>query len=155
MRSLLRSGWAWTAVGVIALTLAGLWYFVWKSPLDRRTRDILAGADRVEGFRIDGGDVGREPQPPGESGLDGFRVIARGKEQGKEFTDRLAEILSDRKTHTSNWAMCYWPGVAFRVWKGDECVDVLICFKCDNFYCGPPRRIRSEERRVGQEWRSR
>jgi hypothetical protein len=28
--------------------------------------------------------------------------------------------------------------VGFRAWKEEEAVDVLICFTCDNLYCGPP-----------------
>jgi hypothetical protein len=33
--------------------------------------------------------------------------------------------------------------VAFRIYQGDDCVDLVICFKCHNFYLGPPsdRRV--------------
>jgi hypothetical protein len=27
--------------------------------------------------------------------------------------------------------------VAFRVYQGGDCVDLVICFTCDNFYLGP------------------
>jgi hypothetical protein len=121
---------------VFLVLLIGSIAFLW-SPLDRRTTTILSGATKVEVFRV----AGKEPPTEASSGelrIGGFRVLSQGKDQGRVFADRLAAVLSQWKTYSFTYAKCYWPGVAFRVWKGEEIVDILICFKCDNLYCGPP-----------------
>jgi hypothetical protein len=114
--------------------------------LDRRTRTILAGATKVEVFRIDARGLPKasQPRPEGQRRISGFRVTVQRHDQDKEFAARLLEILADEKTHTDRFVKCFDPGVAFRVWKGDEVVDVLLCFKCNNFYCGPPKEFPSE-----------
>src|SRR5262249_278737 len=104
--------------------------------LGRQTVDILSGATKVEVFRIDGkGD--RQPKP-GEAAMLGNPVTARGKDQDEAFAKKLADVLLDDRTYTEEWAKCFRPGVAFRVWRGSDSVKVLVCFQCDNFYCGPP-----------------
>jgi hypothetical protein len=111
-----------------------------KSRLDDRSAHIFAEATKVEAFRIDGGGPARKPKvtAPGDPVLDGYAILDRGKDQGPEFARKLAAILSDPSLDSTARAKCFWPGVAFRVWKGEECVDVLICFYCHNFYLGPP-----------------
>lgn len=108
-----------------------------KSPLDRRTADILRGATKVEVFRVSSGELDEKPKP-GDSTIGGYRVLSHGKNQGSDFAVKLANVLTDRKTYTNNRAACFNPGVAFRVWKGDSAVDIIICFHCSNFYFGPP-----------------
>lgn len=110
-----------------------------KGSPDTRTAAILTGATKVEVFRIDGGEESPGPKAtkPGDVAVDGYPVLARGKDQNKKFAAKLADILSDEKTYTDQFSKCFWPGVAFRVWKGDDSVDVVICFKCQNFYLGP------------------
>jgi hypothetical protein len=109
-------------------------------PLDWRTRVILNGATKVEVFRIDGGDAGRDARvfTPGDGVMDGYRITAQGTDQGPEFAARLAGMLTDRWGYSLTGVKCYNPGVAFRVYKGEERVDVVICFKCSNLYVGPP-----------------
>jgi hypothetical protein len=111
-----------------------------------RTKAILSGATKVEVFRLDGEDLdlGGKTQATGERRIGGYRVTGQGPDQGREFAVRLAAVLSDEKTYTDRFAACFWPGVAFRVWKDEECVEVLICFKCQNFYCGPPKEAAME-----------
>lgn len=120
-----------------------------KARLDNRSASILAGATKVEVFRIDGrgpNDPTRAPPiKPGDPTVDGYAILARGKDQSQEFATKLTEILTDPKTYTDNFVNCYWPGVAFRVWKGEDSVDILICFKCGNFYIGPPTHERVME----------
>ncbi len=103
----------------------------------------LAGATRVEVFRIDGGSCDKLPAAPkpGEEAnvVGGYVITARGPDQGAAFADKLAAILSDPSTYARATVGCHWPGVAFRVWKDGHCVEVLICFLCDNLYCGPPK----------------
>jgi hypothetical protein len=111
-----------------------------KTRFDPRTRAILAAASKVEVFRTDGydGPYDRKPRQEGESRIGGFRVTAQGPDQAQPFAAKLAELLLDETHFNNNYKKCYWPGVAFRVWKDYEFADVLICFQCDNLYCGPP-----------------
>jgi hypothetical protein len=111
-----------------------------KSRLDSRTAGIFFGATKVEVFRIDGRDNVVKPTPmkPGDPAVGGYAILAHGTDQGSEFAAKLGGVLADEKTYTDVSAKCFWPGVAFRVWKGAESVDVIICFKCQNFYLGPP-----------------
>ena len=41
-------------------------------------------------------------------------------------------MMLDDKTHFGDAARCFQPGVAFRIWRDKEAVDVVICFKCTN-----------------------
>ncbi len=127
-----------SAALLLALLLAFLWWV--RSPLDRRTAAIFAGATRVEVFRIDGGNSSTPPRPikPGDPTIGGYAILSRGYDQGPEFAAKLKDILSDKKTYTDKFAKCFWPGVAFRVWKDQDSVDVIICYTCRNFYLGPP-----------------
>ena len=111
-----------------------------KAHLDSRTAGILAGATKVEVYRIDGRDDPPDPTPikPGDPTVGGYAILSRGPDQGADFTRRLADILTDETTYSDRFSKCFWPGVAFRVYQGDECVDMVICFRCHNFYLGPP-----------------
>ena len=106
---------------------------------DRHTTAILSGATKVEVFRIDGlmDPPNAKPIKPGDPTVGGYAILARGKDQSSEFATKLADVLADDKTYADAYAKCFWPGVAFRVWKGEESVDVLICFICENIYIGP------------------
>jgi hypothetical protein len=109
------------------------------APLDAQTMTVLAGATRVEVFRTDGtnGPNDEKPRAAGEARIGGYLVTARGPDQGPEFAARLADVLLDGRSYSAARMACYWPGVAFRVWSGEEWVEVLVCFHCDNLYCGP------------------
>jgi hypothetical protein len=115
-----------------------------KITFNDQTEAILSGATKVEVFRTDGengpsGPSGPKPKVAGEARIGGFLITARGNYQGPDFAAKLAGILHDIETgHTRKAVTCFWPGIAFRVWKDEEAVEVLICFKCRNFYCGPP-----------------
>jgi hypothetical protein len=110
-----------------------------KSRLDSRTAGIFSGATKVEVFRIDGryDPPNAIPVKPDDPTVGGYTILARGKNQSSEFATKLASVLANDKTYTDWHANCFWPGVAFRAWKGRESVDVIICFKCENFYLGP------------------
>ena len=90
---------------------------------------ILKAPDKVECFRIDpkGGKDGDE------NTIAGHAITARGAEQKAEFGSRIATVLFDEHTYNFESAkMCIFsPGVAFRVWKDKDYVDVLLCFSCD------------------------
>jgi hypothetical protein len=108
-----------------------------KGRLDQRTLAVLAGATRVEAFRVLKRHTSEE-EPKVKKRIGGFLLNPKGKALGKEFAKELADILSDDRTYSNAWAACFEPGVAFHAWKGDERIDILICFMCDNLYCGPP-----------------
>jgi hypothetical protein len=100
-----------------------------KEKLGERTVAILAGATKVEVFRIDP----EQQKKDGDKDIGGFIITATGKEQGKEFMAHLTPLLFDEKTYFSNRAYkCHDPGVAYRLWKDKESVEVLVCFRCRN-----------------------
>jgi hypothetical protein len=107
-----------------------------KGWLDRRTRALLAGATKVEVFRLAGRDD--HPKREGERRVGGHLVTAQGEDQGREFAEELAAVLRDEATYADRSTTWYSPEVAFRVRKGEEAFDVVVCFHCDNFYRGPP-----------------
>lgn len=127
-------------VGAAALVLYGWFWLRDRLTIDRYSADVLAQATRVEGFRIDGrnGPDDHLPTKPGQQRIGGFLITGNGHELDKRFAHRLLDILSDRRTHARSHTMCFWPGVAFRVWGRGQRLDVLICFLCDNIYSGPP-----------------
>jgi hypothetical protein len=133
---MLKSWRAWAVLLAVAFA-ATAWWFLGSGRLDRRTRAILVGASKVEVFRLDG-EGRRTPKAEGETRLGGYKVKARGEDLGPDFASRLATVLFDEATYTETYANCFWPGVGYRVWKGDEAAEVLICFRCDNLYWGPP-----------------
>jgi hypothetical protein len=108
-----------------------------KEPTDKVQKElgapmlrILAGATRVECFRIDphGTDAG-DGKPTGKH-IDGYPITVTAKEQGREFAAKLAAALQDEKSIFSPQARCFFPGVGFRIWSGKESVDVIVCYMC-------------------------
>jgi hypothetical protein len=89
---------------------------------------LLQEADRVETFRIRDVDDAKE----GEEAIAKRRITARGKEFGKEFARDLGFLFFDGEFGVAPMAECFKPGVAFRVWRGKEKVDLLLCFACSN-----------------------
>jgi hypothetical protein len=106
-----------------------------KARLGDHVVTVLEKADRVEVFRLDADSVEREIRThehlPGERIL-GRLVIARGPNQGKPFAGRLAAVLFDKATYSKEYVKCFYPGVAFRLWAGEEWVQLTICFRCNN-----------------------
>jgi hypothetical protein len=118
-----------------------------KNRLDSQTRAVFAGATKVEVFRLVGRERFRDGEEKPKEGrrIGGFRVTGQGKDQGRTFARKLLGILDDDRTYSKRFKECFWPGVTFRVWKEKECIEVLICFICDNFYCGPPTKGQANE----------
>ena len=96
--------------------------------LGDRMIGILNGATKVEAFRI----AGRPADKPEGKHVNGHAVLSAAKEQGKEFARRLAALVQDEKSLFSAQARCFNPGVAFRLWKEKESVDVVVCYQCSN-----------------------
>jgi hypothetical protein len=88
---------------------------------------ILKGATRVEVFRV----APEEVQQPTKNAIEGYPILATGKEQGQAFAARLTSILLGKGV-TQNEKKCgLEPGVAYRLWKDNQSVEVLVCFKCN------------------------
>jgi hypothetical protein len=109
---------------------------------------------RVEGPAADGADAAPPGAPstaPAE--LHGYRVAAAGLDQGAAFGARVAAVLFDPHSYQFDSAKgCIFdPGVAFRVWRGDEHVDVVVCFTCSEFrlYVPEPEK---KVRRLGEDF---
>lgn len=102
---------------------------------------ILDGAARVETFRVTPPDADAQALPGHQPGtvrllpipkapqIDGCYITATGKQQGRAFASDIAQVLFDEKTYSSvNVACILVPGVVFRLWKGSESMDIVLCF---------------------------
>ena len=100
-----------------------------KKRLGESVVGLLDGATKVEVFRVESVTDDKKP----EKSLLGYRVLATGKDQDEKFAANVAAVVLNEKTYEWDSAKgcIFRPGVAFRVWKGDESVVVVICFSCD------------------------
>jgi hypothetical protein len=94
---------------------------------------ILSDADRVETFRLDDGGYGDNVKQ-GTSGdvIADYPIKTQGKTLGSDFAAKLSRTVLDPRTFIgpSDTSCEINPGVAFRAWRGQECVEVIICFHC-------------------------
>lgn len=94
---------------------------------------ILGNADRVETFRLDDGGYGDNVKA-GTSGdvIADYPIKRQGKTLGPIFAAKLSRTVMDPRTFLgpSDTSCEINPGVAFRAWRGQECVEVIICFHC-------------------------
>ena len=106
-----------------------------KKRLGEKAATLLDGATKVEVFRV-GGELGAKPK--GKT-IASYSIIGTGKDQDEKFAAKLAGVILDEKTYEWEAAKgCIFnPGVAFRVWKGEESVVVVICFSCDQVRVAP------------------
>jgi len=105
----------------------------------------LKGATRVEVFR-----VGSEKlQKPTSNTIGGYPILSAGKEKDQAFAGRLTNLLLGDGV-TRNAKKCgLEPGVAYRLWNGDQAVEVLVCFKCDVLW---PHLVGEQGKLPHQEW---
>jgi hypothetical protein len=100
--------------------------------LGDRTLAILNDATRVEVFRL---KPERVAQPDGakKGEVGGFPILSAGKTQDARFAARIASVLRDKGSYEFDRpkGCLIRPGVAFRLWKGKESVEVVLCFECD------------------------
>ena len=60
------------------------------------------------------------------------KILATGPTQRKAFAQQLSRAFL--KEYDLDSPSCIFaPGVAFRIWRANEAVDILICFHCDEF----------------------
>ena len=105
--------------------------------LDAATKAILAGADRVETFRLvdfheeENSTAAERDVVSGDhvATLDDHLIVRTGAPQGKAFAADLSRAVSTLKS-PSFMSQCFDPGVGFRVWKGQAHTDLCVCFYC-------------------------
>jgi len=112
--------------------------------VSRSATSILRDADRVEVFRVSP----KWAENPGPDAIGGYPITAVGKEQGPEFAARLGKVLRSWGVGNSSKKCAFEPGVAFRVWRGDRAVEVLVCFKCDDLW----PHVVGESGTLDREW---
>jgi len=103
-----------------------------KGVLGDKVVAVLAGATKVEPFRIDPNSLGTEDADKTKERIGGYLVIGKGETLDKDSLAELVDVLLDDETYFGIAADCFMPGIVFRIWKGQEDVEVLICFQCDN-----------------------
>ncbi|RYG62651.1 hypothetical protein EON80_22715 [bacterium] len=91
---------------------------------------LFAGATKVESFRLF--TLTKETPHPY---ISNFPSYGEATTQGPDFAKRLGKIVLDAKTYRApgqSTKSCYIePAVGFRVWKGKQYADTVICFDCD------------------------
>jgi|GEM_PF-2215564 len=103
--------------------------------MDAQTTAILDGADRVETFRLQGGDEDENVSGKLAAAyaspkyLEDHFVIGNGVAQGRTFAGALHAALVQGNSEPDN-AQCFMPGVGFRAWKGAAHTDICVCFTC-------------------------
>jgi hypothetical protein len=88
---------------------------------------VVRTATRVEVFR-----VASEPRelPLGDH-VQHYPVLFTGKEQDRAFAARLSAILLGDGVTQMRKECGLEPSVAFRLWKGEDSVEVLVSFSCN------------------------
>ena len=119
----------------LVLAIVGFVRFV-REPrreLGDRTLSILNGATRVETFRLDDSRDGDQVKD-GTTGQEiaDYPLTSQGSTRGPEFAAKLSRAVRDPRTFIGpNDTTCLInPGVAFRAWRGHECVEVIVCYHC-------------------------
>ncbi|MDB5292466.1 MAG: hypothetical protein JWL69_3707 [Phycisphaerales bacterium] len=111
-----------------------------------RAARVLAAPDRVEAYRVAGIRGYSPTSAPADrtAGMAGYPITAIGRNQSKDFGARLGAVLLDDRSYEWNMAKAcmFDPGVAFRLWRGEESVVVLICFKCDEVGIAPDDSVK-------------
>ena len=114
-------------VGVALVAWAGYEFFDFHGGIVREGRAVLREGTRVEVVRVDPDDSPQ--QPTGGPRIGRYRVVSQGKDFGADFAARLADVVIGNGVLLRKCGI--QPGVAFRVWRGDDCVEVLVCLRCD------------------------
>jgi hypothetical protein len=112
-----------------------------KKFLGDKTIEILDGATKVEVYRIS------PNTKPGSNTIGEYPIIGRGKDQDKAFAAKLRTILFDESTYNFESAKAceFSPGVALRVFKGEEYADVFLCFSCKELRIQQGKHVNQED----------
>ena len=122
--------------------------------LGEQVVETLSAPTKVQTFRLASRSEGPASPATGPTeSLHGYRVAAAGPELDAAFGSRVATALFDPGSYQFDSAKAceFDPGVAFRVWKGREHLDVLLCFSCSEFRVYHPQPG-GQVRRVGEDF---
>ena len=106
---------------------------------------ILEGATRVEVYRV----ASEEVKNPARNTIGGYPILFTGKEKDQAFATRLTTVLLGDGVTRNSKKCGLEPGVAYRLWKGDQAVEVLVCFKCDVLW---PHVVGEHSENPHHEW---
>ena len=103
---------------------------------------FLGEATRVQAFRVGSPDdvwnfdQGPIPQALSHSfpRMDGWFLLGTAKEPSRVLAQKLRQILLDGSYLQIRILCITRPGVIFRLWKGSQSLDVLLCFHCGEMY---------------------
>ncbi len=130
-------------VALVLVVLVRATHIISRVRLGYPANRILQGATRVEPLRVISLTETLSTEPdhtarafrPTDPMVDDCYIIARGKGRGRAFANRIADVLLDEGTYTIAEAGCETlPGIIFRIWKGAESLDVVLCFHCGEMY---------------------
>ena len=141
-----KTRWVVPVLAVLAVTVLVVYVGMefWGG-VSRSATSILRHGDRVEVFRVDPKRVNLQS---GQNTIGGYPILAVGKEQGPDFAARLGRVLRSWGVGSSSKKCAFEPGVAFRVWRGDRALEVLVCFKCDDLW----PHVVGEPGTLSEEW---
>lgn len=96
------------------------------------TFSIISGATWCQVFKID--PERSEPEGPLSARTDHHAILATGKKLTGTDIAQIQRILLNPARYAVgplDPAACHLsPGVAFRLWRGSDSVDVLACYQC-------------------------
>src|SRR4051812_30300972 len=96
---------------------------------------VLNNPVKVETFRVSSKFQKDGPTTRAGKQIDGYPLLATGKEMDGAFGHRLAAVFFNEKTYdfASAKGCLFDPGVIFRVWNGQQYLDLILCFQCNEF----------------------
>jgi len=112
--------------------------------LGERARWILAAPERVEAFRVRAqnnqakeADIS-DLEPAARATLPGIRVagypvLVEARTLAQALSSEIATLITNECTYDRSGApgCAFEPGVAFRIVRGSESVDAVVCFNCN------------------------
>ena len=105
-------------------------------------RTLLEGAEVVEIFAIHPYPHEAEGKPaPGED-FQGYKILGRKKLESVEDRLRIVALIYEACAKPGPFAACFNPRHAVRAKRGEEIVELVICFECDTLRIERPGKPR-------------
>lgn len=132
------------SIGVIALFCWASWFAevegVLRRPIPPREAEALENGDKFELFSLDPEMHGSYRQEQrevrrddGGNWLHGRKILGSVDVQDQEERNEIRDYLKQAVERGSEVAYgCFVPRHAIRVIRGEQTVDFLICFQCNN-----------------------
>jgi hypothetical protein len=100
-----------------------------REHLGSRGASILRGATRVEILRV-------KAIPYSEPAPRPYEIVRAGPTRDAKFAARLADVLLGDGVTVGASRCPFSPGVAFRAYQGEQAVEVVVCFHCEDLMAG-------------------